>query len=179
MSLILLYPPPKAESQLLLLFCLVLPTMASFREYKKAVKKNFELVDEQINITCKLYELNLTLTQQTTICEQLQKTDNNCEVNFQCSNEERSKEYEDLLTKLLTVRVELKKNLQIKDQFVNKLYNKRMKREIRLNIRNFYDSVASRTRNHHKTQELYNRNFITILKISKGTHTVRYFPQNF
>jgi hypothetical protein len=143
------------------------------------VKKNFHLVDEQINITCKLYKINLTPKQDITIREQLKKTEDNCEVNFQCSTPDRRTEYEDLLMKLLTVRVELQKTYQIKNQFLNKLYNKRMKREIRLNIRNFYDSIASRTRNHEKTQVLYNRNFITFPKICNGSYTVRYFPENF
>jgi hypothetical protein len=127
--------------------------LPSFREYKKAVKENLQLLDKQLNISSELYKL-------------------------QCSAEKKT-DYEDLLMKLLTVRVQVQKNLEIKNKFVDKLYNKRMKREIRLNIRNYYDSIASRTRNHEKTQILYDRNCITIPKISKTYHREKYFPDKF
>jgi hypothetical protein len=135
--------------------------MVTLKDYKKALKNNFELVDQQINISCQIYQLN---------CEQLQ----NSQVNPQCSIKDR-KLNEDLLQKLLNVRVELEKNREIRDRFINKLYSQRMKREIKLNIIHYNDSIASRTRHHDKTQAFYNRNCLTF-KIGNRVHVSRYFP---
>jgi hypothetical protein len=136
--------------------------MVTLKEYKKALKKNFELVEEQINISCQIYELNREQLQNSSIKDRKDRND-------------RNKNHEDLLQKLMTVRVELEKNREIRDRFINKLYSQRIKREIKLNIIHYNDSIASRTRYHEKTQAFYNRNCLTF-KIGNRVHVSRYFP---
>jgi hypothetical protein len=142
--------------------------MVTLKEYKKALKNNFELVEEQINISCQIYELN---------CEQLQNSQviPQSSIKDRKDRKDRNKNYEHLLQKLMTVRVELQKNREIRDRFINKLYSQRMKREIKLNIIHYNDSIASRTRHHDKTQAFYNRNCLTF-KIGNRVHVSRYFP---
>jgi hypothetical protein len=152
--------------------------MVSFKDYKKALKEYFQLFDKQSKITCQLYELNLTINQQVYLHEQLQYVKENSEEKLQCSTKDKNKDCEDLLSQLRIVRIQLLKTVQIRENFKTKLYKKRILRERRLNIRNFYDSIASRTRSYTKTLAFHNRNCITT-KINNTTHIARYFPDSF